>query len=305
MAGRKIEFGIGLPIVQQVVTRAQRWESAAGPAELRAIAQAADRLGYAWIGCSDHVAIPARAAPAMGATWYEPATTLAFLAAATQRVRLLAHVLVLPYRHPLVVAKTFATLDTLSAGRVILGTGSGHLRPEFRSLGLDPAERVALTEEFVQAVSIALEREISSFSGRFVRWREMLVAPRPVQRPRPPIWLGGNSAAAAARAARYADGWIPWQIDRAAFAAHAAAARALQAAAGRPGEMALIAPLAAGRVEDAAALRSAIGAWQAAGATAFHVGFDHHSCADLLALLARFAGEVIDPPLSSDAAHLV
>ena len=65
----------------------------------------------------------------MGATWYEPATTLAFVAAATRRVRLLSHVLVLPYRHPLVAAKLFATLDALSGGRVIIGAGSGHLKP--------------------------------------------------------------------------------------------------------------------------------------------------------------------------------
>jgi alkanesulfonate monooxygenase SsuD/methylene tetrahydromethanopterin reductase-like flavin-dependent oxidoreductase (luciferase family) len=151
-----IEFGIGLPIVQQVAAQTQAWEATGGPAELLRVARAADRLGFAWIACSDHIAVPASYAPSMGATWYEPATTLAFLAAATERVRLLSHVLVLPYRHPLLAAKTFATLDALSGGRVIIGAGSGHLKPEFQSLGVDHAARAAISDEYLDALATAL-----------------------------------------------------------------------------------------------------------------------------------------------------
>jgi probable F420-dependent oxidoreductase len=231
----------------------------------------------------------------MGATWYEPATTLAFLAAATERVRLLSHVLVLPYRHPLLAAKTFATLDALSGGRVIIGAGSGHLKPEFRSLGIDHAARAAMTDEYLDALATALEHAVSSFDGRFVRWRDMLVAPRPVQQPRPPIWVGGNSTATARRAGRHADGWIPWQITPDDFALRAAVARTAHAERGHHRTMALVAPLAAGRVDDRAAVQSAIEAWRAAGATAFHVGFAHCSADDLVALLERFARDVMAP----------
>lgn len=290
-----LEFGIGLPVVQQVTAHAQPWEASAGSAELSAIAAAADSLGYGWVGCSDHIAIPASAAPAMGATWYEPATTLAYVAAATRHVRLLAHVLVLPYRHPLLAAKTFATLDALSGGRVIIGTGSGHLRPEFRSLGLDADLRAAMSEEYLQAIAAALEQEVSSFAGRFVRWRDMMVAPRPVQQPRPPLWVGGNTAAVARRAGRCADGWIPWQIELDVFAAHARAARDAHRESGRPGAFAVVAPLAAGRVDDPPALVDAVGAWRDAGATAFHVGFHHRSGPDLIELLERFARDVMGP----------
>ena len=286
-------FGIGLPIVQQVPNQAQAWEAAAGAAELLHIARAADRLGFAWITCSDHVAVPASFAPSMGTTWYEPATTLAFLAAATRRVRLLSHVLVLPYRHPLIAAKAFATLDALSGGRAIIGAGSGHLKPEFSSLGIDHGTRAALTDEYLQALAVALEHEVSSFSGQFVRWRDMIVAPRPVQRPRPPIWVGGNTAAMARRAGRHADGWIPWQIAPADFAARAAVARAAYAERGRDGAFTLVAPLSAGRLEDPAALRRDIDAWRDAGATAFHLGFSHRSADDLVALLERFAREMM------------
>ena len=139
--------------MQQVPSQAQAWEAAAGAAELRQVARAADRLGFAWITCSDHVAVPASYAPSMGATWYEPFTTLAFLAAATERVRLLSHVLVLPYRHPLLAAKAFATLDALSGGRAIIGAGSGHLKPEFRSLGVDHAARAAISDEYLRALA--------------------------------------------------------------------------------------------------------------------------------------------------------
>lgn len=292
-----LEFGIGLPIVQQVAAHAQPWEASAGSAELLAIARAADRLGYRWLGCSDHVAIPAGAAPEMGATWYEPATTLAYVAAATQQVGLLAHVLVLPYRHPLLAAKMFATLDALSGGRVIIGTGSGHLRPEFRSLGLDADARAAITDEYLQAIATALEQDVSSFTGRFVRWRDMMVAPRPNQRPRPPLWVGGNTIAVAQRAGRHADGWIPWQIDIDAFAPRAQAARAAHSQSGRSGRFSVVAPFSAGRVEEPAQLVEAIRGWRDAGATAFHVGFRHQSCGEFIELLERFAREVMTPSL--------
>jgi probable F420-dependent oxidoreductase len=287
-----IDFGIGLPIVQQVPSQAQAWEATAGAAELLQVARAADRLGFAWIACSDHVAVPASYVPSMGATWYEPATTLAFLAAATERVRLMSHVLVLPYRHPLLAAKTFATLDALSGGRAVIGAGSGHLKPEFSSLGVEHARRAAISDEYLRALATALEQEVSSFAGEFVRWRDMRVAPRPAQRPRPPIWVGGNTAAMARRAGRHGDGWIPWQITPQDFATGAALARAAHAARTAAGAFTLVAPLAAGRVEDGAALRRQIEVWRQAGATAFHVGFSHRSAADLVELLERFRVDV-------------
>jgi probable F420-dependent oxidoreductase len=214
----------------------------------------------------------------MGAIWYEPSTTLAFLAAATEHIRLLCHVLVLPYRHPLVVAKTFATLDHLSGGRVIIGTGSGHLKPEFRSLGLDHAERDGMSDEYLQALTIALERPASTFRGRGVEWRDMVVAPRPCQQPRPPIWVGGNTAASAQRAALYGDGWIPWQLEPEALRNRLA--KTAQRT-GRAAELEVVAPFHVGREETAQALGERLHAWRKAGATAAHVGFES-SCPDEL-----------------------
>src|SRR3546814_5025007 len=99
-----------------------------------------DSAGFAYIAVCDRVAIPAPLTAAMGATWWDTVATLSYLAAATERVRLLSHVYVLPYRHPLVVAKAWATLDVLSGGRAVLGVGAGHVEGEFEALGVPRSE---------------------------------------------------------------------------------------------------------------------------------------------------------------------
>ena len=137
MGGRVLRFGLGLPGVQQIPARSQPWERELSGTDLITAAREAERAGFAWVSCSDHVAVPTSRAAAMGAVWYDAGSTLAFVAGATTRIGLLSHVLVLPYRHPLVVAKQYGTLDRLSGGRVILGVGSGHLKPEFAALGAD------------------------------------------------------------------------------------------------------------------------------------------------------------------------
>jgi probable F420-dependent oxidoreductase len=245
------------------------------------------------------VAVPASHAEAMGATWYEPASTLGFFAAATARVRLLAHVLVLPYRHPLVAAKMFATLDRLSNGRVIIGTGSGHLKPEFRSLGIDHAARGAMSDEYLRALSVALEQDSSSFDGQFVSWRDMMVAPRPVQKPRPPLWVGGNAPALARRAGHLADGWIPWQLEPEEFARGARIARDARAASGRTGPFALVAPMRIARPDSAAEIAARVRAWTDVGATAFHLGFESASAADFIERMEFFQADVVAPGLSA------
>lgn len=286
-------IGLGMPIVQQVPGRAQAWESGAGTRELVRIAQAADALGFAWITCSDHVAVPASYAPSMGPTWYDPATTLAYLAAVTTRVHLLSHVLVLPYRHPLTVAKTYATLDQLSGGRVILGVGSGHLKPEFASLGADHQERGAVTDEYLQALSIAWANQPSSFSGQRVRWRELIISPRPARTPRPPLWVGGNSRRAAMRAATLADGWIPWELSLDEFVVRTGEIRTERERCGASGTFTFVAPMHIGRDLDGAAIAERLDRWRAAGASAVHLDVASDSLDDFLARL-EVAGNAVD-----------
>src|SRR5256886_1312656 len=196
MGGRVLRFGLGLPGVQQIPARSQPWERELSGTDLITAAREAERAGFAWVSCSDHVAVPTSRAAAMGAVWYDAGSTLAFVAGATSRIALLSHVLVLPYRHPLVVAKQYGTLDHLSGGRLILGVGSGHLKPEFAILGADYARRGRVTDQYIHAITAAWEQEVACFDGQTLAFRDVMVAPRVAQRPRPPIWVGGNSRAA-------------------------------------------------------------------------------------------------------------
>ena len=207
----QLVYGIQLPSVALSTMVAAPWEreNGAGVPELVQAAQAADRAGFFYVAVCDHVAIPRRLAPAMSTTWYEPISTLGFLAGQTTRTRLMTNVFVGPYRHPLQTAKSFATLDTLSGGRVILGMGAGHVEQEFDALGLPFGERGELLDHAVEGVKDAWRAEFTGTGDDAVGMR-----PRPVQQPRPPIWIGGSSRPALRRVAERGDGWIPQGTPR-------------------------------------------------------------------------------------------
>jgi alkanesulfonate monooxygenase SsuD/methylene tetrahydromethanopterin reductase-like flavin-dependent oxidoreductase (luciferase family) len=142
----------------------------------------------------------------MSTTWYDTVATLGFLAGVTERVKLLSHIYVLGYRHAAVSAHSFATLDHLSKGRVILGVGAGHVAEEFELLGVDFASRGKLLDERIDQVKLHLTHEFVDGLGS---------SPRPVQQPRPAIWVGGSAPASIRRAARKGDGWLPQGISKA------------------------------------------------------------------------------------------
>jgi alkanesulfonate monooxygenase SsuD/methylene tetrahydromethanopterin reductase-like flavin-dependent oxidoreductase (luciferase family) len=195
----QLAYGTSLPIQTHSTSWFEPWEADAGPPELAAVARAADRSGYLYVASCDHVAIPRHRAGQMSTWWTDPMATLGWLAASTERTALLSAVYVLAYRHPRMAAKGFATLDWLSGGRAVVGVGAGHLEEEFALLGVSHADRGRLTDEGLVGLAEALEHT----------WIDDLGAePRPVQRPRPPIWVGGSSRPALRRAARW-DGWIP------------------------------------------------------------------------------------------------
>lgn len=196
----EVLVGLQLPVQAQSTYFVEDWERTAGPAEVLAVARAAEAAGLGYVAVCDHVAIPLELEPRMSAVWWDTIATLSWLAGQTSRIRLLSSVYNLNYRHPLTAAKAFATLDLLSGGRVIVGVGAGHVQQEFAALGVDYARRGRLLDEALIRLDGLLREGAEG---------ELVVRPLPVQRPRPPLWVGGSAPAAIRRAARLADGWLP------------------------------------------------------------------------------------------------
>jgi alkanesulfonate monooxygenase SsuD/methylene tetrahydromethanopterin reductase-like flavin-dependent oxidoreductase (luciferase family) len=195
-----VVYGIQLPIQAQSKYFVEPWELDAGPAEMAAVATAADTSGFFYVGVCDHVAIPTELVPAMGAIWYDTIATLGWIAAQTSTTKLLSSVFNVTYRHPLVTANSFATLDLLSGGRAIIGVGAGHVEKEFAALEVDFASRGRATDDALRMLNVALREGVVD---------GVAIEPRATQQPRPPIWVGGGAPAAVRRAAKLADGWLP------------------------------------------------------------------------------------------------
>ena len=147
----------------------QQWEREIAPEDLIAIAEAADRLGYHHLTCSEHVGIPPEVEAVRGGRYYDPLSTLGFIAARTTRIRLTTYVLVLGYSHPLEICKRYGTLDRLSGGRLVLGLGVGSLKPEFELLGLGGAEfseRGARGDDALRAIRSSFGGACPNTTGR-------------------------------------------------------------------------------------------------------------------------------------------
>jgi probable F420-dependent oxidoreductase len=174
------------------------------------VAAAAEAAGFHGIGFTDHPAPSQRWLDAGGHDALDPFVALGFCAAATERLRLIPNIVVLPYRNPFLVAKAGATLDVLSDGRFTLAVGAGYLKGEFAALGVDHDERNELFDEALDVVVAVWTDDSVTRTGRHFDAREVTAHPRPVSRPHPPIWIGGNSGRARQRVADRGDGWAPF-----------------------------------------------------------------------------------------------
>ncbi|HZR84421.1 MAG TPA: LLM class F420-dependent oxidoreductase [Candidatus Binatia bacterium] len=195
----------------------------------------------------------------------DPVLPLAYAAAVTERIRLGTGVLILPQRHPLYVAKEFATLDVLSNGRAMLGIGIGWLAEEFAAVGVPFEERAGRTREAVKAIRQLWSDGARPFEGKYFRWPALESNPKPVQKPGVPIVVGGHTEIAARRAARYGDGFFPAIADVSQLSALLAIVRDECAKIGRdPGDVEVTAGAGfvdadqARRLRDAGAARIAI-----------------------------------------------
>ncbi len=213
IAPGRLEVGLQLPIQSQSRIYAEAWEEGTGSEELATVVAACEDAGLFYVAVCDHVAVPREPAERMQTTWYDTVATLAWVAGRTQRLRLLSHVFVPAYRHPLVAAKAFLTLDELSGGRTVLGVGTGHVEGEFTALGADYAHRGAVTDECIDVLRAAFTDEYPDFAGEHFRVDGVGLRPRPRQEVLP-IWVGGSSKPALRRAATRGDGWLPQGTPR-------------------------------------------------------------------------------------------
>ena len=213
-----LRIGLLTPAVYRPPGQANLWENDCSVDDLASIVQTADVLGFDHLTCSDHTAIPVTAAAGRGSTYWDPAATLAFIAARTNWIKLATHVLVLGYRHPLQLVKQFSTVDRLSNGRVILGLGVGSLRAEFELLDAEFENRGSVADDAVQAIRASWGERVAAYHGDYFDFADMVVEPTAVQR-RVPLWFGGSTARSLRRAINLGDGWVPFGLDAPSLAA--------------------------------------------------------------------------------------
>ena len=185
------------------------------------VAKAADRSGFDFLAVTDHLIPPkvqvSKYPYTIGGAMvgmdeghcFDQLTTIAFLAACTERLKLLTSVMVVPHRPAVLAAKMVATIDVLSKGRLILGVGSGWMREEIETLGAPFEARGKLTDETLAAFKELWTKDDPSFDGTHVKFANVVFQPKPIQKPHPPIWIGGESKAAIRRTIQFADAWYP------------------------------------------------------------------------------------------------
>jgi probable F420-dependent oxidoreductase len=207
-----VEFGIHIGTRGCLATRENMMKLAAD----------AEANGYAILGVNDHLILPAVAEQtypytatglhpaAQSGECFDALATLAFLAGCTDRIKLLTSVIVVPHRPAVLTAKLFQTVDILSGGRLIAGVGAGWMKAEFDALGAPPfEERGAVTDEYIQAWKTLWTQDRPSMHGKYTQFDNVMFEPKPLSKPHPPIWVGGESNPSIRRAVRHADAWYP------------------------------------------------------------------------------------------------
>jgi probable F420-dependent oxidoreductase len=180
------------------------------PQAVTEICSAIERAGFHGCNVTDHPCPSGRWLDAGGHHAQDPFVMLSLVAAATLTVRLQTGTLVLPYRNPFITARAVATLDVFSGGRVTLGVGAGYMKGEFFALGVDFERRNEIVDEYIAALKAAWTADEFSFKGTGYEVRGARILPRPVQRPHPPLLIGGNSHRAIRRAVELGDAWNPF-----------------------------------------------------------------------------------------------
>ena len=271
---------------------------------IRTTAQTAEALGFDSVWVGDHIVTPLHITSkypySPGGSFplnpqeplLEPLSVLSFVAACTRKVRLGTAVLVLPHRHAVVTAKTVATLDVLSGGRVIFGVGVGWMEEEFKALNAPFAERGAFSDESVAVMKELWTSENPHFSGRFYNFSDVRCEPRPVQKPHPPIWVGGHTGPALRRVVEYGDGWAAVVFSPQEFAERLEKLKERAARSGR--DLSEVTLCVSPRGKRPEAMIEDIPRYQELGATYLYLAFFNfaRSYEEMTAMMERFAREV-------------
>ncbi|OBG93841.1 LLM class F420-dependent oxidoreductase [Mycobacterium sp. E136] len=266
-----MKLGIATPVVTNVAGAALTWERDAGVEDIGRVAEAADRLGYHHLTCSEHIGIPASEAGRRGARYWDPLATLGYVAARTERIRLVTMTLVLGYHHPLAIVKRYGTLDHVSRGRLILGVGVGSLKEEFDLLGAPFEDRGPRADDALRALRAALSSNEPSYEGEYYSFGGLIVDPCALQA-HMPIWVGGRTRRSLRRALTLAEGWAPFGISL------ETAAEWLRARDVPPGfEVVLAADRPLDPIENPEATRETLRAMAEAGTTIVSARFVHRS----------------------------
>ena len=184
---------------------------------LSKVAIAAEQAGFESLWTAEHVVLPDPQVPPSplppNAELLDPAVALAYIAAVTTEIKLGTGIIILPQRNPLVLAKELASVDVLSNGRVIFGVGVGYLGPEFAAIGVPMEDRGSRTVEYIEAMRSIWNDEEPDYDGEYVSFKGVKAFPRPIQRPGPPVVMGGHSKPAWRRTVTHSEGWYGFMLD--------------------------------------------------------------------------------------------
>jgi probable F420-dependent oxidoreductase len=205
-----MKFVFPLPHMLRLKATVQPWEASVTGADQTRMAKRAEVLGYDMIAVPEHHIIPREHVDLSGPHYFHAATAQAYLAGATQRIRVNSCITILPLQNPIVQAKQLATIDWLSSGRVTATFGVGWLEREFAILRVPFHERGRMADEYLEAMIELWTKDAPEYEGRYVSFKNVAFEPKPVQKPHVPIWMGGDADAALKRAARFASGWWPF-----------------------------------------------------------------------------------------------
>jgi len=205
-----MKFSFAMPNTVRVKALTQSFELDVTGADQVVMAKRAEELGYDMIPIPEHFIVPNTHLELSGPHYFHSTVAQAFIAGATQRIRVNSSVTLLPLQHPVIMAKALSTADWMSNGRITVTFGVGWDAEEFKILGVPFHERGRMADEYLAAIVELWTSDSPEFDGRYVSFKDVAFEPKPVQKPHLPIWIGGDAEPMLKRAARYASGWIPW-----------------------------------------------------------------------------------------------